>query len=98
MTVREAINTAKSALPQIDSIGKEVLRFFAKELNCRVEKLIAFDETEIDSDRLAYLLQQRSEHIPFESLCGSIGITRSTRYTLVPRVSASLSSGEFSGT
>lgn len=66
MTVREAINTAKSALPQIDSIGKEVLRFFAKELNCRVEKLIAFDETEIDSNRLAYLLQQRSEHVPFE--------------------------------
>ena len=55
MTVREAINTAKSALPQIDSIGKEVLRFFAKELNCRVEKLIAFDETEIDSDNTSRL-------------------------------------------
>ena len=38
------------------------------------------------------------EQIPFDNWCGSIGITRSTRYTLVPRFNASLSNGEYSVT
>ena len=38
------------------------------------------------------------EQIPLESLWGSIGITRSTRYTLVPRLYASSSRGLFSFT
>ena len=36
----------------------------------------------------------RSEHAPFESTSGSIGTTRSTRYTLVARVTASSSKME----
>ena len=39
-----------------------------------------------------------SEQIPFDSLCGSIGITRSTRYTDVPLLSASTSSALLSCT
>ena len=39
-----------------------------------------------------------SEHIPLDNLCGSIGITLSTRYTLVPLLYASLSRALFSFT
>ncbi len=66
MTVKEAISTAKATLPNIESISKEVLRFFAKELNCNTAKLIAFDETEVNVERLGYFLKKRGENTPFE--------------------------------
>lgn len=66
MTVKEAISTAKSTLPHIESITKEVLRFFAKELNCNTAKLIAFDETEVSAERLGYFLKKRGDDTPFE--------------------------------
>ena len=54
----------------------------------------------LDGDKVQIILDTHSfkEQIPLESLCGSIGMTRSTRYTLVPLFNASLSKADFSVT
>ena len=49
--------------------------------------------TLIMQDRVSLSSPGTSEQIPFESRSGSIGITLSGRYTLVPRARASVSSG-----
>lgn len=66
MTIKEAINIAKSELPGIDTAAKECTWLFAKNLSMSVASVIANDDAKIDDAVFESFLEQRKRDIPFE--------------------------------
>ena len=95
MVTRCAYRSRKTASPsKIFATSVYVMRPCERMTDCAISGSVTlpFLSTFMMQERVSLSSPSRREHSPLESSTGSIGRTRSGKYTLVPRAYASLSS------